>query len=77
MAKRNKHNTAEVDLARFENSLGELIKMCERLQVENTRLRNELLRVKAENREISVKSDMSRNKMEAIISRLKTMELEI
>lgn len=77
MAKRKKNKTAKLDLARFEDSLDELIKMCERLQLENSRLRHDLLKMKAEHRDMTVKSDLSKNKMEGIITRLKTMELEI
>jgi len=69
--------SSNVDLARLEYSIDELIRVCERLQEENARLRNESLGLKSEQRELVKKNQSSTSKMEAIITRLKTMELEI
>ena len=77
MPRRKKNTTTDFDLERFAESIEELVRLCERMQIENTRLRNEILRLKAEHREMSKKNDLSKNKMSAIISRLKTMEIEI
>ena len=77
MSKHKKKTTTEFDLQDFSVSVEELVKLCERLQIENTRLRNELMRLKAEHREMSKKNDLSKNKMSAIITRLKSMEIEI
>ena len=77
MAKQKKNTNTEFDLQDFSVSIDELVKLCERLQIENTRLRNEVMRLKAEHREMSKKNDLSKNKMSAIITRLKTMEVEI
>jgi len=69
--------SSNVDLTRLEYSIDELIRVCERLQEENARLRNESLGLKSEQRELVKKNQSSTSKMEAIITRLKTMELEI
>ena len=77
MSKQKKNTKTEFDMQDFGASVDELVKLCERLQIENTRLRNEAMRLKAEHREMSKKNDLSKNKMSAIITRLKTMEIEI
>ena len=77
MSRQKKNTTTDFDVQDFGASVEALVKLCERLQIENTRLRNELMRLKAEHREMSKKNDLSKNKMSAIITRLKTMEIEI
>ena len=77
MAKNQKKPFQDSDLKRLEFSLDELIRMCEHLQQENSRLRNEQMRLKAERTVLIKKNELSKNRMEAIVTRLKSMELEL
>jgi cell division protein ZapB len=77
MAKKNNRQFDNNDAQRLEFSLDELLRMCERLQQENSQLRNEQMRLKSERTLLIKKNDLSKNRMEAIITRLKSMELEI
>lgn len=65
------------DIQRLEVTVSELIDLCERMQQENSRLRNDNLRMKAESAAMIKRNDVSRKRMEAIVTRLKAMELEI
>jgi uncharacterized protein (TIGR02449 family) len=47
------------------------------LQQENSRMRNEQMRLKSERTMLIKKNEISKKRMEAIITRLKSMELEI
>lgn len=64
-------------MTRLEHSLDELVRLCESLQHENKRLRHDQMQLKTERTKLTKKNDMSRKKMEAIIMRLKSMEVEI
>jgi len=77
MAKNNNKQFQDADIKRLEFSLDELIRMCERLQQENSRLRNDQMRLKSERTLLIKKNEMSKTRMEAIVTRLKSMELEI
>jgi cell division protein ZapB len=77
MAKNNSKTFQDDDLKRLEFTLDELLRMCERLQQENSRLRNDQMRLKAERTILIKKNEMSKHRMEAIVTRLKSMELEI
>ena len=75
--KKNNRQFDSNDVKRLEFSLDELIRMCEGLQQENSRLRNEQMRLKSDRTLLIKKNEMLKNRMEAIITRLKSMELEI
>ena len=77
MAKTTNRQFDGNDMKRLEHSLDELIRMCERLQKENSRLRNDQMRLKSERTLLIKKNEISKKRMEAIITRLKSMELEI
>jgi cell division protein ZapB len=77
MAKNHNKPFQEAELKRLEYSVDELIRMCEHLQQENSRLRNEQMRLKAERTVLIKKNELSKNRMEAIVTRLKSMELEL
>ena len=77
MAKKTSRQFESSDMKRLEFSLDELIRMCERLQQENSRLRNDQMRLKSERTMLIKKNEISKKRMEAIITRLKSMELEI
>jgi len=77
MAKNKNRQFDSDDLKRLEFSLDELVRMCESLQQENSRLRNDQMRLKSERTMLIKKNEISKNRMEAIITRLKSMELEI
>jgi len=77
MAKNPNKPFQEADLKRLEYTVAELIRMCEHLQQENSRLRNEQMRLTAERTVLIKKNELSKNRMEAIVTRLKSMELEL
>lgn len=64
----------EVDLKKLERRIDELISIVERLRVENRLLReqNDVLRL--ERTRLIEKTELARNRVEAMISRLKAME---
>ena len=77
MAKNTNTQFGTTEMKRLEFTLDELVRMCEHLQQENSRLRNDQMRLKAERNLLIKKNEISRNRMEAIVTRLKSMELEI
>lgn len=77
MGKKTNSQFDSNDMKRLEFSLDELVRMCERLQKENSRLRNDQMRLKSERTLLIKKNEISKKRMEAIITRLKSMELEI
>ena len=70
-------NPQELDLDRLETSVEELIQLCERLRTENNLLRVQQQPLSSERVKLIEKNSLVRNKMEAVIKRLKTMEMEL
>jgi cell division protein ZapB len=62
------------DLDVLENQVEELIRTCRRLKEENTSLRARQETLIAERAELIEKTELARNRVEAMISRLKSME---
>lgn len=77
MAKTRNKLFDSADVKRLEFTLDELIRMCDHLQKENGRLRSEQMGLRSERTVLIKRNEISRNKMESIIMRLKSMELEI
>jgi len=67
----------KVDLDSLVHQLEELITLCERLHDENTRLKSKQTQLQATHGRLADRSDSSRRKIEAMISRLKTLEAEL
>jgi cell division protein ZapB len=73
-----KVNTPEkVDLDALASQLEDLIALCERLQAENLRLKSSQAQIQSTHGRLSDRTDLSRRKLEAMISRLKTLEAEL
>jgi len=70
-------NTQDLDLDHLESSVEELIQICERLHTENNLLRGQQQPLSSERVKLIEKNSLVRNKMEAVIKRLKTMEIEL
>jgi cell division protein ZapB len=67
-------NTAELDLKTLEARVDELIRTCNRLKDENQALRTTQEGLVAERAELIEKTELARSRVEAMISRLKSME---
>ena len=67
----------DMDLERLETGIEELIQLCERLHTENNLLRNQQTPLTSERIKLIETNSLVRNKMEAVIKRLKTMEIEL
>ncbi len=65
----------ETALTALEAHVGELVEMCDRLRKENTRLRQENAHLMAERSQLLSNRDKVRSQVEAMITRLKTMEV--
>jgi len=65
-----------LDLEKFATRVEELLALCERLQQENARLRVQNNRLLNERVALVEKGELSRQRIESIVSRLKTMEVE-
>lgn len=68
---------ALLDLERFADQAEELIDLCERLQKENDALRARCMRLESERATLVGRHDVSRRRIEAMISRLKILENEL
>jgi cell division protein ZapB len=65
---------AEPEIERLESRVVELIEICERLRAENLSLRERLEFLSSERANLAQKNEQSRVRVEAMISRLKTLE---
>lgn len=68
---------AKLDLDQLASRLEELIELCERLQAENLRLKAAQAQMQAAHGRLADRADLSRRKLEAMITRLKTLEAEL
>ena len=67
----------EMDFNALESKVDELIALCEALVKENKELREERQSLKAERARLMERNDQARSKIDATISRLKTLEDEV
>jgi len=67
----------KIDLDHLVDQLEELIVLCERLQHENIRLKSKQTQLQSTHGRLSDRSETSRRKIEAMISRLKILETEL
>jgi cell division protein ZapB len=72
-----KVNTEKVDLDVLASQLEELVGLCERLQAENLRLKSGQAQAQSAHGRLADRAELSRRKIEAMISRLKTLEAEL
>jgi len=66
----------ELDIKKLEDRVDDLINAVERLQLENKSLRNNQASLLSEKAQLVEKTELARNRVEAMISRLKAMEDE-
>jgi cell division protein ZapB len=71
----NKTEYTETDLNHLEQRIDELIDTVSLLKNENTSLRQQTDKLSAERSQLVEKTEMARNRVEAMISRLKSLEL--
>jgi len=64
----------ELDLKKLEFQVDELIRTCERLKLENRSLRGQQESLVAERANLIKKTEIARSRVEAMITRLKSME---
>ena len=62
------------DLKQLESRIDQLIEACQRLKDENNALRSEQDDLTAEHAKLSEKTRIARERIESMISRLKTLE---
>ena len=68
---------AELDLDRLERQIDMLIQQCRQLRVENESLHEKERRLLSERAQLMDQNIKARDKLEAVISRLKSMEEEV
>ena len=66
-----------VDVSALERQLDELIESCRQLSDENQALRNQQANLMAERATLIEKSELARSRVEAMIARLKAMEVGV
>lgn len=66
---------SQVDLQALEAQVDELIQTCEQLTDENRALREQQSTLVAERASLIEKSELARSRVEAMIARLKAMEI--
>jgi cell division protein ZapB len=71
----NKDVYTETDLSHLEQRIDELIDTVGSLKNENTSLRQRTDKLSTERAQLIEKTEMARNRVEAMISRLKSLEL--
>ena len=74
MEARTKTDKATVDFVRLESQVERLIKVCAQLKTENSLLRNRQTALVAERARLIEKNDVARARVEAMITRLKSLE---
>ncbi len=70
----DQNNTAELDLKRLESRVDELIHTVNELSTENNDLRGKQQALMSERTELIEKTELARTRVEAMITRLKSME---
>ncbi|TGD73075.1 TIGR02449 family protein [Mangrovimicrobium sediminis] len=65
---------ADKQLKALEQKIDELIKLCQQLNRENQMLKRQTANWQQERQELIDKNEMARSKVEAMITRLRTME---
>jgi len=77
MNQSNSHKTYHLDIDKFAASIEELLELCETLLTENSRLSKQNKQLLAEKIVLNEKNQRSLSKVAGMITRLKTLEVEI
>ncbi len=62
------------DIQRLETSVNQLLEAFQKCQAENELLKDKLLTLNSEKLQLMQKNDQAKNRLESMISRLKTLE---
>ena len=76
MSTKEKLDGTELDLRKLEIRIEELIRTCSHLKQENSSLRTRQESLVAERAALIEKTELARNRVEAMITRLKSMETQ-
>jgi len=76
MESRAQTDTTTSDFARLEGQVEKLLKVCAQLKTENNLLRGRQVTLVAERARLIEKNDVARTRVEAMITRLKSLEGE-
>jgi cell division protein ZapB len=74
MSETNKHIHIDQELSRLEGRIDTLLKIIERLSMENRSLRAQQDTLVTERASLIERHDLVRNRVEAIVTRLKSLE---
>jgi cell division protein ZapB len=74
MSKPNTHAQIDLELSRLETRIDTLLKTIERLSMENRSLRAQQDTLATERATLIERHDLVRNRVEAIVTRLKSLE---
>ena len=77
MTSKQINSPQKLDLDLLTQRVEELIKLCDRLREENTRLKATQTQLQTAHARLADKNELSRTKLESMISRLKTLEVEL
>ena len=76
MEARTQTDKTATDFARLESQVDKLLKVCAQLKTENSLLRNRQVALVAERARLIEKNDVARTRVEAMVTRLKSLEVE-
>ena len=71
----NKEDNPEIALQHLEQKIDSLIRVCQQLHDENTQLKSEHTELIQQRNALSDKNEKAKSRVEAMISRLKLMEI--
>jgi len=71
----NKEDNPEIALQHLEQKIDSLIRVCQQLHDENTQLKSEHTELIQQRNVLSDKNEKAKSRVEAMISRLKLMEI--
>lgn len=77
MESEEKNASQDLDLTRLEARVEELIKTVSRLKSENVALRSKQEHLTSERAELIEKTELAKSRVEAMITRLKSMETSL
>jgi cell division protein ZapB len=77
MTSKQINSPQKLDLDLLTLRVDELIRLCDRLREENNRLKAVQIQLQAAQARLTDKNDLARAKLESMITRLKTLEVEL
>lgn len=77
MTSKQINSPQKLDLDLLTQRVEELIRLCDRLREENNRLKAAQTQLQASQSRLADKNELSRTKLESMIARLKSLEVEL